>query len=152
MSGSRVLIVEYRLAPEHPFPAAIEDVTEAYEYLLSHVSSPTDIVLVGESAGAGLCLSLLGRIKKAKKKMPQGCFDVPLTRSVFSGASIISHADRDPFLHPNMLNAVAKFYCGPQQLSILETPPIGDLAGYPPLLVQVGSENSFDDAAAGSFI
>ena len=72
MSGSRVLIVEYRLAPEHPFPAAIEDVTEAYEYLLSHVSSPTDIVLVGESAGAGLCLSLLGRIKKAKKKMPQG--------------------------------------------------------------------------------
>ena len=149
MSGSRVLIVEYRLAPEHPFPAAIEDVTEAYEYLLSHVSSPTDIVLVGESAGAGLCLSLLGRIKKAKKKMPQGAVLMsPLLDLTFSGASIISHADRDPFLHPNMLNAVAKFYCGSQTASNTEISPLfGDLAGYPPLLVQVGSEEIlFDDA------
>ena len=150
MSGSRVLIVEYRLAPEHPFPAAIEDVTEAYEYLLSHVSSPTDVVLVGESAGAGLCLSLLGRIKKAKKKMPQGAVLMsPLLDLTFSGASIISHADRDPFLHPNMLNAVAKFYCGSQTASNTEISPLfGDLAGYPPLLVQVGSEEIlFDDAA-----
>ena len=149
MSGSRVLIVEYRLAPEHPFPAAIEDVTEAYEYLLSHVSSPTDIVLVGESAGAGLCLSLLGRIKKAKKKMPQGAVLMsPLLDLTFSGASIISHAHRDPFLHPNMLNAVAEFYCGSQTASNTEISPLfGDLAGYPPLLVQVGSEEIlFDDA------
>ena len=149
MSGSRALIVEYRLAPEHPFPAAIEDVNEAYEYLLSHVSSPTDIVLVGESAGAGLCLSLLGRIKKAKKKMPQGAVLMsPLLDLTFSGASIISHADRDPFLHPNMLNAVAKFYCGSQTASNTEISPLfGDLAGYPPLLVQVGSEEIlFDDA------
>ena len=149
MSGSRVLIVEYRLAPEHPFPAAIEDVTEAYEYLLSHVSSATDIVLVGESAGAGLCLSLLGRIKKAKKKMPQGAVLMsPLLDLTFSGASIISRADRDPFLHPNMLNAVAKFYCGSQTASNTEISPLfGDLAGYPPLLVQVGSEEIlFDDA------
>ena len=149
MSGSQVLIVEYRLAPEHPFPAAIEDVTEAYEYLLSHVSSPTDIVLVGESAGAGLCLSLLGRIKKAKKKMPQGAVLMsPLLDLTFSGASIISHADRDPFLNPNMLNAVAKFYCGSQTASNTEISPLfGDLAGYPPLLVQVGSEEIlFDDA------
>lgn len=149
MSASRVLIVEYRLAPEHPFPAAIEDVAEAYEYLLSHVSSPADIVLVGESAGAGLCLSLLGRIKKAKKKMPQGAVLMsPLLDLTFSGASIISHADRDPFLHPNMLNAVAKFYCGSQTASNTEISPLfGDLAGYPPLLVQVGSEEIlFDDA------
>ena len=149
MSGSRVLIVEYRLAPEHPFPAAFEDVTEAYEYLLSHVSSPTDIVLVGESAGAGLCLSLLGRIKKAKKKMPQGAVLMsPLLDLTFSGASIISHADRDPFLHPNMFNAVAKFYCGSQTAGNTEISPLfGDLAGYPPLLVQVGSEEIlFDDA------
>ena len=150
MSASRVLIVEYRLAPEHPFPAAIEDVAEAYEYLLSHVSSPADIVLVGESAGAGLCLSLLGRIKKAKKKMPQGAVLMsPLLDLTFSGASIISHANRDPFLHPNMLNAVAKFYCGSQTASNTEISPLfGDLAGYPPLLVQVGSEEIlFDDAA-----
>ena len=149
MSGSRVLIVEYRLAPEHPFPAAIEDVTEAYEYVLSHVSSPTDIVLVGESAGAGLCLSLLGRIKKAKKKMPQGAVLMsPLLDLTFSGASIISRADRDPFLHPNMLNAVAKFYCGPETAINTEISPLfGDLAGYPPLLVQVGSEEILFDNA-----
>jgi len=150
LTGSKGLLVEYRLAPEYPFPAAIEDVAEAYEYLLTYVSSPTDIVLVGESAGAGLCLSLLGRIKKANKNMPLGAVLIsPLVDLTYSGGSVKRRADRDPFIHINMLKAIAKFYCGSRPADNPEISPLfSDLTGYPPLFVQVGSEEVlFDDAA-----
>ena len=93
-SGTRVFCIAYRLAPEHPFPAAIEDSLEAYKYLISKGYTPDKITLIGESAGGGLCFSLLQRLRDEGAEMPAGVIAIsPWTDLEAKGDSYKDNAD-----------------------------------------------------------
>ena len=105
--GIRVLCVAYRLAPEHPFPAALDDSLEAYGYLLSHGYDPQSIVLCGESAGGGLCYSLCLKLKEKQRVMPAGIIAIsPWTDLNSTGESYEKNRRRDP----TMTKARLKYY------------------------------------------
>lgn len=140
--GARALAVDYRLAPEHPFPAAIDDCHAAYRWLLDHGYSARDIVLAGDSAGANLALALLHAVKAAGEPMPACAVLLsPVVDLTMSGASFVTHARRDPVFSLSTLLALRSLYIGPEQmLDVRASPLFGDFRGLPPLLLQAGSE------------
>jgi len=138
--GARTLMVDYRLAPEHPYPAAIEDCHAAYRWLLAQGYEPGQIVLGGDSAGGNLALAALHRIKAAGEPMPACAVLLsPVVDFTLSGRSIITNERRDPlFALPGLL-ALRALYAQPEQfLDPSVSPLFGDFAGFPPLLFQVG--------------
>lgn len=145
----RTVSLDYRLAPEHPFPAAIDDATAAYRALLDQGFGPENIAVAGDSAGGGLTLALLLAARDAGLPLPAaGVLISPWLDLECSGASVATKAAEDPSLTREGLLSMAKIYLnGSSPRSALASPLHAELAGLPPLLIQVGSaEILLDDA------
>jgi acetyl esterase/lipase len=148
-SNGTVFSAQYRLAPEHPFPAPIQDGVEAYEALLAETKDPSTICLVGDSAGGGLALDVLLRARAKNLPMPGAVVLLSAWADLScSGGSMESKAAEDPSLSKVGLLAMAHHYLQERSLSRLsEWPSAGDLQGIPPMLLHVGSrEILLDDS------
>lgn len=148
-SGARVLSLDYRLAPEHPYPAAVDDAVGAYRYLLARGMAPGRIAIAGDSAGGGLTLATLLALREAGEALPAaGVCISPWADLSQSGATMQSRADEDPMVSRELLQRMADAYLGAGDPGAATASPcFADLAGLPPLLVQVGSaEVLLDDA------
>jgi epsilon-lactone hydrolase len=146
---TRTLAVGYRLAPEHPFPAAIEDARSAYRFLLDQGIAASKIVMGGDSAGGGLTLALMTALRDAGQPLPACAWLVsPWVDLQMTGASLAEKANLDPLILKSYLEELASAYlAGADPANPLASPLNADLAGLPPLLVQVGSaETLLDDA------
>jgi monoterpene epsilon-lactone hydrolase len=141
-SGMRVLLPEYRLAPEHPFPAAIDDVLSAWRWLRTDQGvNATSVAVAGDSAGGGLAVALLTAARDAGEELPAAAVLMsPTVDLTSSGASMTERADQDPVSTPAMLRRFAADYlAGADPRTPLASPLFASLAGLPPLLVQVGT-------------
>jgi acetyl esterase/lipase len=139
-SRARVLLPEYRLAPEHPFPAALDDAVAVYRELLDDGMTPESLVLAGDSAGGGLTLSTLITLRDHGIPLPAAAVLIsPWTDLAASGESIQSRAQKDPWLRADRVTKIAAHYhanVDPRDPRV--SPLYADLHGLPPLLVQVG--------------
>ena len=141
-SGMRVLFPEYRLAPEHPFPAAIDDVLVAWRWLRADQGlNARSIAVAGDSAGGGLAVALLVAAREAGEALPAaGVLMSPTVDLTSSGASMTDRADQDPISTPAMLRQFASDYlAGADPKTPLASPLFASLSGLPPLLIQVGT-------------
>jgi len=141
-SGMRVLFPEYRLAPEHPFPAAIDDVLAAWRWLRTDQDlSARSIAVAGDSAGGGLAVALLVALRDAGQALPAAAVLMsPTVDLTSSGPSMTERADQDPISTPAMLGQFAAGYlAGADPHTPLASPLFASLAGLPPLLVQAGT-------------
>jgi acetyl esterase/lipase len=148
-ADARVLGVDYRLAPEHPFPAAVEDATAAYRWLVASGIQPACIAIGCDSAGGGLTLATMMALREGGEPLPAaGVCLCPWVDLEGSGASMTTKAVEDPFVHQDMVQFMAKQYLGDRDRRLpLASPLYADLHGLPPLLIQVGSaEVLLDDA------
>ncbi|MGB8328166.1 MAG: alpha/beta hydrolase [Steroidobacteraceae bacterium] len=147
--GARALMVDYRLAPEHPFPAASDDCFAAYRWLLASGVRPADIVIGGDSAGGNLALGTLHRIKAAALPLPRCALLLsPVVDFTMSSPSLVMNARRDPMFTLRALTAMRGLYASPQEyLNPAVSPLFGDFTGLPPMLFQVGSEELLLDEA-----
>jgi monoterpene epsilon-lactone hydrolase len=147
--GVRTLALGYRLAPEHPFPAALDDALAAYGFLLDQGIAPDKIAIGGDSAGGGLTLATMIRLRDTGKPLP-GCAWLvsPWVDLQMTGASLAEKADVDPLIQKPYLEELAFAYLADADpAGPLVSPLHADLAGLAPLLVQVGSaETLLDDA------
>ena len=138
----RVLFPEYRLAPEHPFPAAIDDVRAAWRWLRTGQDlSAGSLAVAGDSAGGGLAIALLVATRDAGDALPAAAVLMsPTVDLTGSGASMTERADQDPISTPAMLRQFATDYlAGADPKTPLASPLFASLAGLPPLLTQVGT-------------
>jgi epsilon-lactone hydrolase len=149
ITGARVLNVGYRNAPEHPFPAALDDVTRAYRWLLATGTPPTAIALAGNSAGGGLVLASLLALRDAGDPSPTAAIAIsPWTDLAATGTSIASNATTEVMLDPAGVTLTARLYADPDQFrNPLVSPLYGDLHGLPPLLVHASSTEILRDDA-----
>jgi acetyl esterase/lipase len=141
--------VEYRLAPEHPFPAAVEDATAAYRWLLASGVRPAGIAIAGDSAGGGLTLATLVALRDAGDPLPAAAVCLsPWVDLEGIGDSMATKAAADPFVRKEMIQFMAQQYLGERSLRTpLAAPLYADLHGLPPLLIQVGTaETLLDDS------
>ena len=141
--GASVLTVDYRVAPEYPFPAALEDAMAAYEWLLDRGVSENDIVLAGDSAGGGLAMALCHTLKSSWRKLPAGIVAMsPWTDLTTSGPSYKDNYDIDPVFGNDRAELIFNNpYIGdanPRDPRI--SPAFGDFTGFPPMLIQVGTD------------
>lgn len=145
----RSLVINYRLAPEHPHPAALEDAIAAYRWLLTQEFAPSQIALAGDSAGGGLALAALLALRDAGEPLPAGAVRIsPWTDLALTGASMRSKAKVDHILDPDSLEMYARYYAGDDEItSPLISPLYANLTGLPPLLIQVGSDEILLDDA-----
>jgi acetyl esterase/lipase len=146
---ARVLLIDYRLAPEHPFPAAVEDSVAAYRWMLAQGLKPSRIAVAGDSAGGGLTVATLVAIRDAKLAVPAaGVCLSPWIDLEGIGDSMKSKASVDPMVQKEgLLEMAAHYLNGQDARSPLAAPLYADLAGLPPLLVQVGTaETLLDDS------
>ena len=146
---ARTLLIDYRLAPEHPFPAAVEDSVAAYRWMLAQGLKASRIAVAGDSAGGGLTVATLVAIRDAKIPVPAaGVCLSPWIDLEGLGDSMKSKASVDPMVNKEALIEMAKHYlAGQDARSPLAAPLYADLAGLPPLLIQVGTaETLLDDS------
>ena len=145
--GVRVFCPAYRIAPEHPFPAAIDDALEAYHYLLEKGYAPSEIALCGESAGGGLCYALCLKLSELGEDLPATIITAsPWVDLTLSGASYEENKTRDPSLTKKLLAFYAKSYTDTPS-EPLASPLFADLTGMPPSLNFVGGDEiMLDDA------
>jgi acetyl esterase/lipase len=148
-AGARVLLIDYRLAPEHPFPAAVDDATRAYQFLLASGIQPARAAIAGDSAGGGLTVASLLALRDAGARLPAaGVCLSPWFDLTMSGGSIRSKAAVDPMVQGENLGRMAQAYLGTADAKLpLASPLFADLRGLPPLLVHVGTaEVLLDDS------
>ena len=148
-TGMDTLAFDYRLAPEHPYPAAEEDALTAWGHLESLGIAPGDIVLAGDSAGGNLALVLCLKLREAGRGLPGALLLMsPWTDMTASGESLRGRAGIDPVLTPEYMYAVREAYAGGLDPSdCLLSPLFADFAGFPPALIQVGThEILYSDA------
>jgi len=140
-TDAKAFTVEYRLAPEHPFPAAVDDACAAYEALLGHGIDPGQIALAGESAGGGLAIATLLALRERGTPFPSCAFVMsPYVDLTLSGESLVERQAADPILTPEGLRLRVPDYVASGNAADPRISPIfGDLTGLPPLLIQVGS-------------
>ena len=139
-AGARVLSLNYRLAPEHPFPAPVDDAVAAYGWLLDQGISPANIAIAGDSAGGGLAVATLLAIRDAGKPLPAAGVGIsPWVDMEGTGESMTTRAAADPVVQKEGLLGMAKLYLGEADpKNPLAAPLHANLAGLPPLLLQVG--------------
>jgi len=148
---TRTLAIDYRLAPEHPFPAPVQDTVAAYRYLLDSGIKPHRIALAGDSAGGGLVVAALLAIRQAGLPLPAcGWCISPWVDMEALGASFVDRAETDPTVQKATILMMAQWYLGGADPRHPHAAPIyGDLRGLPPLLIQVGAaETLLDDSIA----
>ena len=140
--GACTLLIDYRLAPEHPFPAALQDAAAAYEWLIAKPTPPSSLILAGDSAGGGLVLSQLLDLRDRRRPLPaMGVCLSPATDLTMSGASMRTNAAADLVLETrNIRQSVEIYLRGTDPHNPLASPMFADLGGLPPLLLQVGSD------------
>lgn len=140
-SGVKVLFPEYRLAPEHPFPAAIEDAVNVYRWLLHQGFSPSNIVFAGDSAGGGLCIAAALVLRDQNEPLPAAivCLS-PWVDLTSSGESYRKNKWIDPYLSIEAVRAAVRMYAGDEKPDHpLISPIFADLSGLPPLFIQAGN-------------
>lgn len=141
-AGVRVLMVDYRLAPEHPFPAAVEDATAAYRWLIDEGIDANNIVVAGDSAGGGLSVALMVNLKRLAIPQPKAAVLVsPWVDLARTGESMTTNAETDAMLTPEAMRRFAELYLGEgnDPRAPLASPVFADLSGLPPMLITVGS-------------
>ncbi len=146
---ARILAIDYRLAPEHPFPAAVDDATTAYRWLLAQGYKPGKITIAGDSAGGGLTFATLVALRDSKVPLPAAAAPIsPWTDLAATGESLKTRAKADPMVGDSGLVPMAKHYAGSHDLKHpLVSPLYADLTGLPPLLIHVGdAEILLDDS------
>jgi acetyl esterase/lipase len=141
-AGARALVLDYRLAPEHPYPAALDDALAAYRWLQSEGVPTNEIYIIGDSAGGGLTAALLLALRDAGDPLPAaGILLSPLTDMTFSGETIKTKEKADLILYFEKERQFAPLYLGrTDPRDPLVSPLFGNLHGLPPLLIQVGSD------------
>jgi epsilon-lactone hydrolase len=140
-TGGRAVTLDYRLGPEDPYPAAVEDARAAYEGLLAQGVAPDQIALAGESAGGGLVVATMLAVRAAGLPLPScGYLMSPYVDLTLAGESLTEKEALDPVLSPTGLRVrVPDYVAGADAADPLISPIFGDLSGLPPLLIQVGS-------------
>ncbi len=144
-----VVSVDYRLAPEHPYPAAVDDALAAYEALLNNGAAPSDIALAGESAGGGLAVATLLNARDHGLPLPAAAFVMsPYVDLTLSGTTLETKREVDPLLSRELLAPRVTDYTSGQDAALgLISPLFADLSGLPPLVIQAGThEVLLDDA------
>lgn len=146
----RTVAVGYRLAPEHPFPAAYDDALTAWRFLRDQGIAAAHVVIGGDSAGAALTLSLISRLRDAHEELPACAWLVsPWTDLTMTSSSLVSKVAVDPIIHREYLNELADAYlpAGMDRKDPRVSPLYADFANFPPILIQIGSnETLLDDA------
>ena len=148
-SGARVLLLDYRLAPEHPFPAAVDDAATAWRWLLKQGFANTKLAIAGDSAGGGLTIATLVNLRARKLGLPACAVAIsPWVDLEGVGTSMTARSEQDPMVQKAGLGWMADMYlAGKDARTPLAAPLHADLKGLPPVLVQVGTaETLLDDA------
>ena len=148
-AGASALLLDYRLAPEHPYPAAVDDAAAAYRWLLDQAIAPARIVIAGDSAGGGLTVATLLALREAGVPLPAGgvCIS-PWVDLTCGGASYATKAAADPIVRRDGVEQMARDYLGATPpRTPLASPLFADLRGLPPLLIHVGSDEVLLDDA-----
>lgn len=140
-AGAKVLFPEYRLAPEHPFPAAIEDAINVYRWLLRQGYKPENIIFAGDSAGGGLSVAATLVLRDQNEPLPAAivCLS-PWVDLTSSGESYRRNKEKDPYLNLGGVRKAASMYAGVESLDHpLISPVFADFTGFPPLFIQAGN-------------
>ena len=148
-AGAKVISVDYRLAPEHPYPAAVDDALAAYQALLDSGTAPSDIAFAGEPAGGGLAIATLVNARDHGLPLPAAAFVMsPYVDLTLAGTTMETRRNVDPLLSRELLQARIPDYTAGQDAALGRISPIfADLSGLPPLIIQAGShEVLLDDA------
>jgi epsilon-lactone hydrolase len=150
-ASARVLCIDYRLAPEHPFPAAVDDAAAAYRWLVADGAAPQQTALAGDSAGGGLVFALLLRLRDDGMPLPAAAAALsPWTDLTISGQSYRINDARDPMLRTaDAARFASSYLAGADPRHPYASPLHGDPAGLPPSLIQVGSDEIMYDDAVG---
>jgi len=146
----RTFAVAYRLAPEHPFPAAYDDALTSWRFLRNQGISGAHIAIGGDSAGAGLTLALISRLRDAREELPACAWLIsPWMDLTMSGSTLSSKAAVDPLIHKEYLNELADAYlpAGVDRKDPRVSPLHADLGSFPPMLIQIGSDETLLDDA-----
>ena len=146
---AHLLAIDYRLAPEHPFPAALDDAVAAYRWLLTDGAEPRQMAVMGDSAGGGLALSLLLRLRDDSIPLPAAAVALsPWTDLAMTGLSFKLNAEADPLVNPQQARHFVDYYlAGADPRSPYVSPMYGEPTGLPPTIIQVGSDEALRDDA-----
>jgi len=149
VTRAKVISVDYRLAPEHPYPAAVDDALAAYEALLQDGTAPSDIVFAGESAGGGLAVATLVNARDHGLPLPAAAFAMsPYADLTLAGTTMQTKGDVDVLMsRENLQSRIPDYTSGEDAALGLISPIFADLSGLPPLIIQAGThEVLLDDA------
>ena len=141
-AGMRTLAIGYRLAPEHPFPSALEDARAAWRFVITQGVGAAHVAVAGDSAGGGLSVTLINTLRSAGEQFPACAWLVsPWTDLTMSGSTLASKDAVDPLIHKDYLNELADAYVpgGLDRKDPRVSPLYAELRGFPPTLIQVGS-------------